>query len=195
VTPGYSPFITALAAMHIPGAARAMSVIAITAVLSCLNSGLYITSRMLYELARNGNAPGWVADISGNKVPARGILIGSTAGYLAAIAAIWSPNFVFLFLINTSGAIILFIYMIVAFGQIRMRRDLERQDAALPLKMWLFPYLSWAVIGGIALVLVLMAFEPDLRAQLIWSGLSAAVVGAAYVIQRRSGRQPASKAP
>jgi GABA permease len=186
VTPGYSPFITALAAMHIPGAASAMSVIAITAVLSCLNSGLYITSRMLYELARNGNAPAAFADISGNKVPARGILIGSAAGYLAAIAAIWSPNLVFLFLINTSGAIILFIYMIVAFGQIRMRQDLERQGAALPLKMWLFPYLSWAVIGGIALVLVLMAFEPDLRAQLIWSGLSAAVVAAAYLIRHRS---------
>jgi len=186
ITPGYSPFITALEAMHIPGAAKAMSVIAIIAVLSCLNSGLYITSRMLYELARNGNAPARFADISGNKVPARGILIGSAAGYLAAIAAVWSPNVVFLFLINTSGAIILFIYMIVAFGQIRMRRELERQGAALPLKMWLFPYLSWAVIGGIALVLVLMAFEPDLRAQLIWSGLSAAVVAAAYLVRRRS---------
>jgi len=195
LTPGYSPFITALAAMHIPGAAAAMSAIAITAVLSCLNSGLYITSRMLYELARNGSAPGWMADISGNKVPARGILIGSTAGYLAAIAAIWSPNFVFLFLINTSGAIILFIYMIVAFGQIRMRRDLERQGAALPLKMWLFPYLSWAVIGGIVLVLVLMAFEPDLRAQLIWSGLSAAVVAAAYLIRRRQSRHQRGSDP
>jgi len=79
--------------------------------------------------------------------------------------------------------------MIVAFGEIRMRRDLERQGAALPLKMWLFPYLSWAVIGGIVLVLVLMAFEPDLRAQLIWSGLSAAVVGAAYLIRRRQRRR------
>jgi GABA permease len=173
-------------ASHIPGAAAAMSIIAITAVLSCLNSGLYVTSRMLYELARNGNAPGSFADIAGNNVPVRGILIGSAAGYLAAIAAIWSPNFVFLFLINTSGAIILFIYMIVAFGQIRMRRDLERQGVTLPLKMWLFPYLSWAVIGGILLVLALMAFEPDLRVQLIWSGLSVAVVGAAYLIHRRS---------
>lgn len=186
LTPAYSPFITALETMHIPGAAPAMSVVAIVAVLSCLNSGLYITSRMLYELARNGNAPGAFADIAGNSVPVRGILIGSAAGYLAAIAAIWSPNVVFLFLINTSGAIILFIYMIVAYGQIRMRRDLERQGVALPLKMWLFPYLSWAVIGGIVLVLVLMAFEPDLRVQLIWSGLSVAVVGAAYLIRRRS---------
>ncbi|HEX4506554.1 MAG TPA: amino acid permease [Alphaproteobacteria bacterium] len=186
VTPGYSPFITALAAMRIPGGAAAMSVIAIIAVLSCLNSGLYVTSRMLYELARSGNAPAWMGDISGNKVPTRGILIGSAAGYLAAIAAVWSPNVVFLFLINTSGAIILFIYMIVAFGQIRMRRTLERQGATLPLKMWLFPYLSWAVIAGIVLVLTLMAFEPDLRAQLVWSGLSAAFVGAAYLIRRRS---------
>jgi L-asparagine transporter-like permease len=84
--------------------------------------------------------------------------------------------------------------MIVAFGQIRMRQDLERQGIALPVRMWLFPYLSWAVIGGILLVLVLMAFEPDLRAQLIWSGLSAAVLGAAYLMRRRSSPGPRSSA-
>ncbi len=186
LAPGYSPFITALEAMHIPGAAPAMSVIAITAVLSCLNSGLYITSRMLYELGRSGDAPRSLAGVAGNRVPMRGILIGCVAGYLAAVAAIWSPNVVFLFLINTSGAIILFIYTIIAFGQIRMRRDLERRGVALKLKMWLFPWLSYAVIGGVAIVLALMAFEPDQRTQLLWSMLSVAFVAVAWRLRRRA---------
>jgi len=184
LAPGYSPFITTLETMHIPGAAPVMSLIAITAVLSCLNSGIYIASRMLYELGRSGHAPRHLSSVAGNRVPAAGILAGSGAGILAAVAAIWSPNVVFLFLINTSGAIILFIYMIVALAEIRLRRRLEREGEAPPLKMWLFPGLSWGVIGGIVLVLALMAFEPGQRTQLLWSSLSVAFVGGAYLLQR-----------
>jgi GABA permease len=184
LAPGYSPFITSLATMHIPGAATAMSVVAITAVLSCLNSGLYITSRMLFELGKSGDAPRALACVSGNRVPVRGILIGCVAGYLAAIAAIWSPGVVFLFLINTSGAIILFIYMIIAIGEIRLRRAMERRGERPALRMWLFPWLSYAVIGGIAIVLALMAFDSDQRSQVVWGTLSVISVGAAYVLRR-----------
>jgi GABA permease len=183
---GFSPFIVALNIMHIPGAAPIMSVIVLTAVLSCLNSGIYITSRMLHELARSGDAPQSLAATGANRVPRRGILLGSSVGFLAAAASIISPNGVFLFLINTSGAIILMIYMVVALGEIRLRRRLESEGVNLRLKMWLFPWLSWLVVGGIAVVLILMALTPDLRKQLLWSTVSVVIVAVAYVARRRT---------
>jgi GABA permease len=182
---GFSPFIVALNAMHIPGAAPVMAVIVLTAVLSCLNSGIYITSRMLHELARIGDAPKSFAATAGNRVPRLGIILGSAVGFLAATASIVSPNGVFLFLINTSGAIILIIYMIIALGEIRLRHRLEAEGLQLSLKMWLFPWLSWGVVAGIGVVLVLMAITPDLRKQLFWSTVSVAIVGIAYVIRQR----------
>ena len=175
VVPGDSPFTRTLQIIGIPGAAALMSVIAVTAVLSCLNSGLYITSRMLHELARRGDAPALFAATSARRVPRLGILFGTTAGLGAALASIVSPNGVFLFLINTSGAIILFIYMVVAFAQIRFRRKLEACGEQLQLRMWLFPWLSYVVIAGVAVVLVLMAMTPGLSAQLALSALSVAV--------------------
>jgi GABA permease len=51
--------------------------------------------------------------------------------------------------------------------------------------MWLFPWLSWGVVAGIGVVLVLMAITPDLRKQLFWSTVSVAIVGIAYVIRQR----------
>lgn len=182
---GFSPFIVALNAMRIPGAAPVMAVIVLTAVLSCLNSGIYVTSRMLHELARTGDAPQSFAVTAGNQVPRPGILLGSAVGFLAATASIVSPNGVFLFLINTSGAIILMIYMIIAVGEIRLRRKLESEGVHLSLKMWLFPWLSWGVVAGIGLVLVLMAITPDLRKQLLWSAASVIVVAIAYVVRQR----------
>jgi GABA permease len=182
---GFSPFIVALNAMHIRGAAPVMSVIVLTAVLSCLNSGIYITSRMLHELAKSGDAPQSFAATAGNRVPRRGILLGSAVGFLAATASIVSPNGVFLFLINTSGAIILMIYMVIALGEIRLRHLLEGRGVHLTLRMWLFPWLSWAVVAGIGVVLVLMAITPDLRRQLLWSAVSVAIIAIAYFARQR----------
>jgi len=96
---------------------------------------------------------------------------------------------VFLFLINTSGAIILFIYMIIAFGQIRFRQQLERQGQPPALRMWLFPWLSYGVIAGIAAVLVLMAFTPGQTVQLALSGLSVVVALLALGLRRLRARR------
>jgi GABA permease len=187
---GSSPFARALATMHIPGAALAMNVVVITAVLSCLNSGLYITSRMLYELARRGDAPAIFAAVSARRVPSLGILFGTAGGLLAALASIISPDLVFMFLINTSGAIILFIYLVIALAQIRLRRILQARGEAMALKMWLFPALSLAVIAGISLVLASMAFAPDQRIQLLLSALSLVVILLAFALRRRLGALP-----
>jgi GABA permease len=75
--------------------------------------------------------------------------------------------------------------MVIALGEIRLRRRLESEGAHLALKMWLFPWLSWGVVAGIIVVLVLMAITPDLRQQLLWSAASVAVIAVAYVIRQR----------
>lgn len=184
IIPGNSPFTKTLQAMHIPGAGAVMSVVAVTAVLSCLNSGLYITSRMIYELARHGDAPAMFGQTSSSLVPRRGILFGTLAGFLAAVASIISPSGVFLFLINTSGAIILFIYLIIAVAEIRLRNELQREGVILRLKMWLFPGLSYAVIVCIAAVLVLMAFTPGQFIQLALSAASLTFILISYGVRR-----------
>lgn len=190
LVPGDSPFITALEAMKIPGAYMIMSVIAITAVLSCLNSGLYIASRMLFELAKRGDAPAACAKVSASRVPTIGILLGGIFGFGCAIASIISPNGVFVFLIDTSGAIILFIYMIIAYGEIRFRHKLEAAGEQLKLKMWLFPWASWAVIIGMGLVLASMAFAEDQLIQLALSTASVLFTLVAFFIRRRVAGDP-----
>ena len=195
IVPGTAPFAQTLAAMHIPGASLMMSIVVITAVLSCLNSGLYITSRMLYELARRGDAPAMFAVTRAGRVPRIGILVGTAAGFAAALASILSPHGVFLFLVDTSGAIILFIYALVACGEISLRRQLEARGEPIALKMWFFPWLSYAVVAGIFLVLASMAFMPGQGVQLALSALSVACTMLAYALRRRMGASAAAVTP
>jgi gamma-aminobutyrate permease len=186
IAPGVSPFVVALQRMHVPGAGLLMSFIVLTAVLSCLNSGLYVTSRVLFTLSAHGDAPRSMVQLNRRKVPARAILIGTSFGYLAVIASIVSPELVFAFLVNASGAIMLIIYLLIAWAQIRLRRHLEQTDPGrLTLKMWWFPWSSWAVILSIGTVLVAMAFTPDLASQLYASLVCLAIAVFGYLALRR----------
>jgi GABA permease len=172
----------------IPGAAVVMSLLVITAVLSCLNTGLYITSRMLFELAQRGDAPRFLGMVAANKTPTAGIIIGCVSGTAAALAQIFMKGDVFTLLANTSGDIILFVYAIIALAEIRQRQRYEAEGVVLTLKMWLFPWLSWAVAGGIGVVVVLLALLPDQRPTLFLSLLPVAVVVGAWLLRRQTNR-------
>jgi len=183
---GSSPFALALERTHVPGAATIMNVIVLTAVLSCLNSGVYVTSRVLHTLAGQGDAPRWLVATNRRRVPARAILLGSSFGFVAVIVSVISPQVVFAFLVNASGALMIVIYLLACFAHLRLRRELEAKDpGALTIRVWLFPWLSWATVIAMVAVLLSMAFSPDLRSQFNASLLCVAVVALAYVVVRR----------
>lgn len=195
---GTSPFIAALDRIGIAGAADVMNAIVLTAVLSCLNSGLYVGSRMLFALARRGDAPQALLEVNARGVPVKAIALTTSIGFASVVLAAISPDTVFLFLVNSSGAIALVVYLFIAIAQLRMRRELERTDPeALSLKMWLFPWLTYGSIAAIVIIIGSMALVDDVRAQLIPSAISVAVVFGAYLVRRgrAPGRSPTAPSP
>jgi GABA permease len=102
---GVSPYASVLGVLGIPGVSTVMNFIVLTAVLSCLNSALYTTSRMLFALTRNGDAPRFFTKLSSNGVPRRAILLGTTVGYLSVAATYLWGDVVFNFLVNSYGAV------------------------------------------------------------------------------------------
>ncbi len=187
IRPGISPFARALGVIGIPGAELAMKLVVLTAVLSCLNSGLYVTSRVLFGLASKGDAPAWLVQLSGRRVPARAILAGAAFGYVAIGLSVASPTIVFSFLVSASGAVALFNYLLVALAELRLRRRLEAQaPERLVIRMWLFPYASWGVVAMIGAVLLAMAATPALRSQFFASLFALAVALAGFVVRSRT---------
>jgi GABA permease len=190
VRSGESPFTLALNTMHVPWAPQIMSVIILTAVLSCLNSAFYVSSRVMFILADRGDAPQALVKLNARRVPVVSVLMGAVAGFLGIVAATEAPQVVFDFLVSSSGALIVFVYMIICFAQINLRRRRERERLpAPPVTMWLFPYLSYAAIAGMAAVLIAMAFTPGLQRDFYVSCLTLAVAVGAYLIAHRL-RQP-----
>jgi len=182
---GASPYVSAIKAMGIPYADSIMNAVVLTAVLSCLNSGLYTASRMLFVLAGRREAPALMTRVSSRGVPVVAILSSTVVGYLCVIAAAVSPKTVFLFLLNSSGAVILFVYLLIAISQVVLRQ--RTSPDKLIVRMWFYPVLSIATIVGILAVLVQMYLQEAVRPQLLLSLLVWAVMLGLYFITRWRG--------
>jgi GABA permease len=177
-----SPYVAAFTKMGIPYADNIMNAVVLTAVLSCLNSGMYTASRMLFVLAARREAPQQLVSVTKKGVPAIAIVVSSLVGFLCVIAAAISPNTVFAFLLNSSGAIILFVYVLIGVSQIVLR--FRNGSEQLTVKMWLFPVLSIFTVCAILAILAQMGIQKDSRSQLILSLLSWAVVIGLYAVNK-----------
>ncbi|MFF7361493.1 amino acid permease [Streptomyces sp. NPDC008125] len=174
----------ALDRMNIPGAAWIMDIVLVVAVSSCLNSAVYTASRMMFSLSGRGDAPAAFARTSRRGVPANAVVASTVIGIAAVIANYLLPE-VFSYLIASSGAIALMMYMVIALTQYATRRKGGRPAEV---RMWAFPYLTLATVAFIAGVLVLMAVLPGHRLELWLSlGLAAVLVAVGAARQRRAG--------
>ena len=162
-----SPFVTVFDMISIPAAAQVMNFVVLTSVLSCLNSALYTNSRMLYALAKKGDAPKSMMKLSARGIPVRAVWASTLFAFLASFFNFVSPDKLFLFLVNASGAIAILVYIVIAFSHIRFRNQMERENpSGLKIKMWFFPYLSYVTIIALFGILIAMAFIDSMRSQL-----------------------------
>src|SRR5919112_1074793 len=189
-----SPFTIAFERMGIPGAGTLMNFVVLTAVLSVLNSSLYTTSRMLFALTRHNDAPSFMTNTTARGVPIWAILTGTIFAYVSVAIFYFFPEEIFTWLINASGAIALFVYLLIAISELVMRRRLEREaPERLELKMWFYPWLTYLSIAAMVSVLVAMFIIPDQRPLLIASLISLGVILAAYLLRRWFG--PPERSP
>jgi GABA permease len=186
-----TPYVSALRAMHVPAAAHIMNAVILTAVLSALNSGLYASSRMLFVLTRRGDAPPGLARLSRNGVPTRAILAGTLFGYIAVVMSYISPDTVFAFLVNSYGTVAIFVYLLIALSQLRLRARLERDEPArLRIRLWGYPYLTYLAIVAMLGIVIAMGFIPEQRAPLEFGVASVGVLLLGYWARLRFGPEP-----
>ncbi|MFD4790475.1 amino acid permease [Streptomyces sp. NPDC058459] len=172
-------YVAALNSLGIAHAGQIMNFIVLTSVLSCLNSGLYTASRMAFSLGERGDAPKVFAKTNARGVPMAAILASVLFGFVAVFFNYKFPDSVFLFLVNSSGAVALFVWLVICFSQLRMRKIIQREaPEKLVVRMWLYPYLTWATAALIVFVLgyMLTDTEHDGRETVLLSMMVAAVV-------------------
>ncbi|WP_321945328.1 amino acid permease [Paraburkholderia sp. J10-1] len=188
VDPTRGSYNVALDALGIPHAQLIVNCVVLTSVCSCFNSALYTASRMLYSLSRRGDAHrvmGITAASTGT--PYVAVVISSVFAFVAVYMMAKSKMDLYDILMQTTGCVALFVYLTIACCQLRMRQRLEAQGIELELKMWLFPWLTWAVIVFVIGALITMAVEGTYRQEVLYTSALAAVIVAMGATAQRYG--------
>lgn len=116
-------------------------------------------------------------------VPVWGVITSTIVGYgCVVIAALW-PDTVFLFLLNSSGAVFLFVYLMICLSQIKLRRRWEN-EGSLKFRMWLHPWLPLLVTSTIIAVLLSMAFDAETQISLLQSVIALVIILASYAVMK-----------
>jgi L-asparagine transporter-like permease len=164
-----SPFVKVMRALHVPGAPGVFNFVILIAALSAMNSQLYITTRMMFSLARAGQAPRRFGELTGRGVPLNSLLLSSFGIALAVVLSVLTgkSSFILMLAISSFGAI--FTWMMIFVTHYFFRRAHQRPEAApLRFRMIGFPFTTLLGAALMAAVLVTTAFAPAFRMTLVF---------------------------
>ncbi|MFT4248937.1 MAG: amino acid permease [Pseudomonas sp.] len=183
-----SPFAAVLQVANIPGAAAAITLIAVIALLSALNANLYGASRMIFSLAQRREAPGALARTNRHGVPVPAVLASVLFGFVAAVLELVYPNKVLDVLLNIVGATCLLVWTISLLSQLVLRARADRAGTPLPFRMRGYPVLTLLGLAVLTLIFVLLVATPDTRMQFVSMTALALAIAVASEVARRLRR-------
>ena len=137
-----SPFTLVFDRFGFAFAASFINAIILTAVLSAGNSGLYSSTRMLYALAKEGQAPKIFAKLNKRGVPVPALILTTAIGLFAFLTSFIGEGTAYTWIVNISGLCGFIAWVGIAISHYRFRRAFIAQGRdlkELPYKAWLFP--------------------------------------------------------
>jgi AAT family amino acid transporter len=180
-----SPFAAVLDVANIPGAATAITLIAVIALLSALNANLYGASRMMYSLAQRREAPAVLGWTDPRQVPVIAVLASVLFGFAATIMELLFPDKVLPVLLNIVGSTCLLVWTLSLVSQLVLRRRADRLGTRLPFRMAGFPWLTVCALAILALIFGLLLSEAHTRLQFLSMVALTATIAASSAIARR----------
>lgn len=191
-----APYANILEMAGLPLAGQLMEIVIFISLISVLNSAIFTSSRMLYDMARNNEAPRFLNSIKSRRgTPVFAIISSTAVAYICALFYFVSPKVIFFFLANSVGGLMIAVYIFIAIAQIRFRRQYQKNSGGnLPIRMWFFPYLSYATIALLAVIYISQAFIGSLRMQFLLSTMVlAASIGFFFAKKRLAIKRIGSK--
>jgi lysine-specific permease len=138
-----SPFTLVFQHAGLLSAATVMNAVILTSVLSAGNSGMYAATRMLYNMATEGNAPRIFSRLTQNGVPLVALIGSTLVASLCLISSLYSPQAVYIWLLNLAGMTEFIVWLGIAVSHYRFRRGyvMHGHDVGLlPYKAGAFPF-------------------------------------------------------
>lgn len=163
VAGGGSPFVMIFHALNSDWIANILNVVVLTAALSVYNSGVYSNSRMLYGLARQGNAPKALLAVNQRGVPLAALGVSAVATGSCVLLNYFMPGEVFGLLMGLVVSSLVINWGMISWIHLRFRAQKQVEGKQTGFKSWGYPFTNYLCLAFLAGILVIMFLTEGLR--------------------------------
>lgn len=180
-----SPFVKTFSLVGIPIAAGIINFVVLTSAASACNSGMFSTSRILYNLGKNNQAPSSFAKLNKNHVPSSALLVSTLVLSVGALLSKLIPEQAFGIVTTISAICFIWVWGVILVCHLRYKKTKPELQAKSKFKAPFTPFVNYAVLALFAFILIVMLFAKDTRPALLLTPLWFILLYALYSMNRR----------
>ncbi len=181
-----SPFVEVFALIGIPVAAGIINFVVLTSAASACNSGLFSTSRILYNLSNNNQAPKKLGRLNKNAVPSNALLISTLIISGATLLSWLLPGQAFSIVTTVSAICFIWVWSIILISHIKYMKTRPDLRAQSTFKAPLTPIINYVVLALFAFILIVMLFAEATRIPLLVTPIWFIIVFLIYRYQKKN---------
>ncbi|WP_411346898.1 amino acid permease [Paenibacillus sp. WLX1005] len=167
LSPSESPFVRTFTLVGIPVAAGIINFVVLTSAASACNSGMFSTSRILYNLSRKGQAPQRLGRLNRNHVPSQSLFLSTIVISGGALLSKLLPGQAFEIVTTISAICFIWVWGVILVCHIRYKRSRPELHATSRFKAPFTPWINYVVLALFAGILVIMLISGETRPALL----------------------------
>lgn len=180
-----SPFVEVFALIGIPVAAGIINFVVLTSAASACNSGLFSTSRLLYTLSKDKQAPAKLSKLNKHAVPSNALFTSTIVISIATLLSKILPEQAFSIVTTISAICFIWVWSIILISHIRYRKTRPDLHAKSTFKAPFAPYINYIILALFVFILIVMLFAEATRLPLLLTPVWFAILVAIYNIQKK----------
>lgn len=166
-----SPFVKTFSLVGIPIAAGIINFVVLTSAASACNSGMFSTSRILFNLSKNDQAPSSLAKLNKNHVPSNALFTSTLVVSVGALLSKLIPEQAFGIVTTISAICFIWVWGVILVCHIRYKKTQPELHAKSTFKAPFTPFINYAVLTLFAIVLIIMLVAKETRPALLLTPL------------------------
>ncbi|MNB97469.1 D-serine/D-alanine/glycine transporter [compost metagenome] len=191
LSPAESPFVRTFSLVGIPVAAGIINFVVLTSAASACNSGMFSTSRILYNLSRKDQASARFGKLNKNHVPAHSLFISTLVVSAGALLSKLVPEQAFGIVTTVSAICFIWVWGVVLVCHIKYKRNRPDLQAASKFKAPFTPAVNYIVLALFAAILIIMLIAEETRPALLFTPVWFILLFVLYSV--RSKKQKSSQ--
>jgi D-serine/D-alanine/glycine transporter len=166
-----SPFVKTFSLVGIPIAAGIINFVVLTSAASACNSGLFSTSRILFNLGKNDQAPSSFAKLNKNYVPSNALWVSTVVVSAGALLSKLIPEQAFGIVTTISAICFIWVWGVILICHLRYKKTQPQLHAKSTFKAPFTPFINYAVLTLFAMILIIMMIAEETRPALLLTPL------------------------